>query len=45
MYNFIQQKTGLKLREGEHLKVLEIQLIKKPTGALLTYRYESARFI
>lgn len=45
MYNFTQQKMGLKLREGGHLKVLEIQLIKKPTEAFLTYRYECAKFI
>lgn len=44
MYNFTQQKMGLKMR-GEHLKLLEIQLIKKPTEGYLTYRYDCAKFI
>ena len=44
MYNFTQWKMGLKLR-GEHLKLLEIQLIKKAKEAFLLYRYECAKFI
>lgn len=35
MYNFPQQKMGLKLREGEHLKLFQIQLIKKHIEAFL----------
>lgn len=45
MCNFTRKKMGLKLREGERLKALEIQLIKKPTEAFLTYKYECAKFI
>lgn len=45
MYNFTQQKMGSKLRESGHLKLLEIQLIKKPTEAFFAYRYEYAKFI
>lgn len=44
MYNFSQQ-MGLKLREGEHLKLLEIPLIKKPTDSADSEKREQPQYV